>query len=121
MTGRGLHSLAGLAVVLAVTTARAQDDKKERDIFDHAAQKAAQGVKKIIFVADTAPHGPRGNHEFLAAAVGLARGINAHYPNAYAVVHTKNKWPKDLSHADAVVVLLNHGGSAVNPAVKEAV
>jgi hypothetical protein len=94
--------------------------KKERDLYDYAGQKAAKDVKKIVFVADTAPHGGRGNHEFLAAAIYLARGINAHYPNAWAVVHTKNKWPKNLDHADAIVVLLNHGGSAVNAAVKAA-
>src|SRR3954471_6623771 len=96
------------------------EEKKERDIFDYEAQKAAKGVKKIVFIADTAPHGARGNHEFLAGAIFLARTINAHYPNAYAVVYTKNKWPKDLDHADAVIVLLNHGASAVNPAVKKA-
>jgi hypothetical protein len=101
--------------------ARAADAKKERDIFDYEAQKAARDVKKIVFVADTDPHGGRGNHEFLAAAIYLARTINADYPNAYAVVYTKKKWPKDLSYADAIIVLLNHGGSAVNPAVKEAV
>lgn len=96
-------------------------EKKERDIFDHEAQKAAKNVTKIVFVADTAPHGPRGNHEFLAAAIYLARTINANYPDAYAAVHTKPKWPKDLDHADAVVVLLNHGASACNPAVEKAV
>src|SRR3954471_22119949 len=96
------------------------EEKKERDIFDYEAQKAAKDVKKIVFVADTAPHGGRGNHEFLAAAIYLAQTINAHYPNAYAVVHTKAKWPKDLKHADTVIVLLNHGGSAVNDAVIEA-
>jgi hypothetical protein len=98
----------------------AGDQKKERDIFDHAAQKAAQGVKKIVFIADTAPHGDRGNHEFLAAAIYFARTLNAHYPNAHVVVYTRDKWPKDLRHADAIIVLLNHGGSAVNDAVKEA-
>jgi hypothetical protein len=36
------------------------------------------------------------------------------------VVHTKDKWPQDLKHADTIIVLLNHGGTAVNPAVKEA-
>lgn len=108
--GAGLMTAAGAPAA----------DPKGRDIFDHAAQRAAQGVKKIVFVADTAPHGPRGNHEFLAAAVYLARAVNAHDPGAYAVVHTKDRWPKDLKHADAVVVLLNHGASAVNPAVKEA-
>jgi hypothetical protein len=108
-------TLAALAPACAFA-----DEKKERDIFDYDAQKAAKDVKKLVFVADTAPHGERGNHEFLAAAIYLARTINANYPNAYAVVYTKDKWPKDLKHADAVIVLLNHGGSAVNPAVKEA-
>src|SRR5271154_5790768 len=101
-------------------SAIAGDEKKERDIFDYEAQKAAKGVKKIVFVADTAPHGGRGNHEFLAGSIYLARTINATYPDAYAVVHTKDKWPKDLKHADTIIVLLNHGASAVNPAVKEA-
>src|SRR5437660_2014872 len=111
----------GLGVLLlSCTTALAADARKERDIFDYAAQKEAKGVKKIVFVADTAPHGQRGNHEFLAGAIYLARTINARYPDAYAVVYTKDKWPKDLRHADAVIVLLNHGGSAVNPAVEEA-
>jgi len=100
--------------------ASAGDDKKTPDIFDYEAQKAAQGVKRIVFIADTAPHGGRGNHEFLAGAIYLARTINARYPDAYAVVHTKAKWPKDLKHADTIIVLLNHGGSSVNPAVKEA-
>jgi type 1 glutamine amidotransferase len=109
----------GFVICSAATVAPAA----ERDIFDFAAQKAAPTtVKKIVFVADTAPHGPRGNHEFLAAAILLARTINAAYPDsAYCVVHTKNHWPKDLSYADAVIVLLNDGGSAVNPAVEAAV
>src|SRR5436305_13292720 len=97
----------GLASLLA-GPARAEE-KKERDIFDYEAQKAAKDVKKIVFVADTAPHGGRGNHEFLAGAIYLARTINGHYPNAYAVVHTKDKWPKDLKHADVIIVLLNPG------------
>lgn len=107
-----------LAIILMAQSASAGD--KARDIFDYEAQKATSGVKRIVFVADTAPHGPRGNHEFLAAAVYFARTINANYPDAYAVVHTMAKWPKDLKHADTVIVLLNHGGSAVNDAVKEA-
>ena len=107
------------AVMLPAGTVFAAD-KKERDIFDYAAQKAASDVKKIVFVADTDAHGARGNHEFLAAAIYLARTINANYPGAYCVVYTKAKWPKDLKHADTVIVLLNHGGSAVNEAVKEA-
>lgn len=111
-----------LFVAICVATVRgfADDDKNARDIFDHEAQKKAEGVKRIVFVADTDPHGPRGNHEFVAAAVYLARTINANYPKAYAVVATKQKWPKDLKHADTIIVLMNHGGSSVNPAVKEA-
>src|SRR5262245_19335352 len=94
---------------------------EEKDILNYAAQKAApKEVKKIVLVADKRPHGARGNHEFVAGAIYLARMINATYPNAYAVVHTHDRWPKDLSHADAVIVLLNHGGSAVNPAVEAA-
>jgi hypothetical protein len=109
-----------LGIGLLLTGRSPAQDKKERDIFDYDAQKAAKGVKKIVFVADTAPHGPRGNHEFLAAAIYLARTINANYPDAYAVVYTMKHWPRDLKDADSVVVLLNHSRSAVNPAVKEA-
>lgn len=107
-----------IAILLAALPAAAA----EKDVFDHAAQKAApKAVKKIVFVADTAPHGGRGNHEFMAGAILMARTINAAYPDAaYAVVHSKGKWPKDLAHADAVIVLLNHGASAVNPAVRAA-
>src|SRR5437016_14051703 len=119
---KSMVAVAGLLTALLLSGGDAlAGGKKERDIFDYEAQKAAKGVKKIVFVADTAPHGGRGNHEFLAAAIYLARTINADYPDAYAVVYTKDKWPKDLKHADAVIVLLNHGGSAVNPAVKEAI
>lgn len=112
-----LFALAG--AFAASGNASAAD--RPRDIFDYEGQKAAPAsVKKLVLVADTAPHGPRGNHEFLAGAIYLAKTLNAHYPNLHAVVYTKNKWPTDLRHADAVIVLLNHGGSAVNPAVKEA-
>src|SRR3954469_1146470 len=111
-----------LAAVLAAATdlpAAAAD----KDVFDFAAQKAApKAVKKIVFVADTGSHGARGNHEFVAGAILLARAVNAAYPgSAYAVVRTKDHWPTDLSHTAAVIVLLNHGGSAVNPAVRAAV
>jgi trehalose utilization protein len=113
--------LIAAVLLLAAAPAFAADAKKERDIFDYEGQKAAKDVKKIVFVADTGSHGARGNHEFLADAIYFARTINADFPKAWCVVHTKDKWPKDLKHADAVIVLLNHGGSAVNDAVKEAV
>src|SRR5262245_59592470 len=83
-----------------------KDTKKEKDILNYVAQqKAGKDVKKIAFIGDKRPHGPRGNHEFLAGAVFLAKTINAHYDNAYAVVHPQDRMPKDLAHADAVVVL----------------
>ena len=107
-----------LVVVFAVLPSRAA----ERDVFDFAAQKAdPKTMKKIVFVADAGSHGARGNHEFVAGAILLARAINAAYPEtAYCVVHSKDHWPKDLTYADAVIVLLNDGGSAVNPAVQAA-
>src|SRR5262249_34337347 len=116
---RRILCLAGLLLLASPLLAPARGDEKEKDVFNYAAQKAAS-VKKIVFVADTRPHGARGNHEFMAGAIYLARTINATYPNAYAVVYPHNHWPKDLSHADAVVVLLNHGGPPVNPAVRGA-
>src|SRR6202043_1439513 len=106
------------AILLGAAEVGGQNGKKERDIFDYEAQKTAKNVKKIVFVADTASHGARGNHEFVAAAMYFARKINADYPGAYAVVHLytkgKNEFPKDLRHADTIVVLLNHAGPVVN-------
>jgi hypothetical protein len=113
------------AALILLTAAPAFADAKKRDIFDYDGQKAAKDVRKIVFVADTAPHSGRGNHEFMAAAIYFARTINAEYPKAWCVVHPyangKAPFPKDLKHADAIIVLLNHGGPAVNDAVKEAV
>lgn len=112
--------LAGLAILFAAA-AHAQDKKSTRDIYDFEAQKKSDAAKKIVFIADTAPHGGRGNHEFVAAAVFLAKAINDYDPKAYAVVTTMQKMPKDLKHADAVVVLMNHARAAAeSPAVKEA-
>jgi hypothetical protein len=97
------------------------EKQKEKDIFNIAAQKAAgKDVKKIVFVGDKRPHGKPGNHEFVAGPIYLARTLNAFYPNCYAVVTTYDKFPKDLSHADAVVILINEGSPAVNPAMIEA-
>jgi hypothetical protein len=117
---RYLFIALGLALLPA--TAGRADEKSGRDIFDIEAQKAAQGVKRIVFIGDTRPHGGRGNHEFVAGAVYLARTINANYPDAYAVVTTMQKFPKDLKHADTIIVLMNHAGPAAeNPAVKAAI
>jgi hypothetical protein len=112
-----LFSFAGLLL----PPAAAQERSKEKDIFNYVAQKAApKDVKKIVFVADPGTHGGPGNHEFYAGAMYMARILNANYPNVYAVVHSSKQWPKDLEHADAIIVLLNHGGSSVNDAVKAA-
>jgi hypothetical protein len=105
-----------------VAPAGAQEKDKEKDVFNYVAQKAAgKDVKKIVFIADKDTHGGKGNHEFKAGAIYMARTLNAAYPNAYAVVHLDTRWPKDLAHADCVVVLLNHGRkAATDPAVKSA-
>lgn len=94
---------------------------KEKDVFNLAAQKAAgKDVKKILFVGDKRPHGPRGNHEFVAGPIYMARTLNADYPNCYAAVTTYDRFPKDLTDIDAVVILINDGGPAVNPAMIKA-
>jgi hypothetical protein len=97
---------------------------KEKDIFNYVAQKnAGKDVKKIVFIADPNTHGGKGNHEFKAGAVYMARTLNAAYPNCYATVYRSWKYdgkkkvdamPTDLSFADAIIVLLNHGGVAAN-------
>src|SRR5271154_6534779 len=112
---------AVLAAAVLVVPVRAQD--KEKDVFDYASQqKAPKDVKKIVFIADAGTHGGKGNHEFKAGAVYMARILNSTYPNAHAVVYSTKNWPKDLAHADAIVVLLNHGGKAAeDPNIKKAV
>lgn len=112
---------AALALLAATSLTAGRAGADEKDVFDYKAQAAApDSMTKIVFVADKSPHGPEGNHEFVSGAIYLARTINAQYPNAYAVVYTQDHWPEDLSHADAVIILLNHGGAAVNPAVRAA-
>ncbi len=95
----------------------------ERDPFDYEAQRAAgDDVAKVVFIADAGTHGARGNHEFVGGSLLLARTLNAAYPNVYAVVHTNQAWPKDLKHADAVIVLLNHAEpAATDPEIFAAV
>ncbi|MDA0840146.1 MAG: ThuA domain-containing protein [Planctomycetota bacterium] len=86
---------------------------EEKGVFDYARQIAGgKEVKKIVFISDAGTHGGRGNHEFMAGALIIARALNAHYPNVHAVTHSTKGWPKDLSHADAIIVGLNHGGRA---------
>lgn len=112
----------GLILSTMALPACAGDKDKAWAILDYEGQRTApKDVKKIVFIADKRPHGPKGNHEFRAGAIFLARTLNAHYPKVRAVVHPHDKMPKDLAHADAVVVLLNHGGLAANnPAIQTA-
>lgn len=94
----------------------------EKDLFDYDGQRAAKDTKKIVFIGDAGTHGPRGNHEFVGGSILLAKRLNAHYPNVHAVVHSTKNWPKDLTHADAVVVALNHGQkAALDPQIFAAV
>ena len=111
-------ALAGLVLTAAPVAGAA-----EKDVYDYKAQHAAPaGTRRIVFIASKADHGPRGNHEFFAGSLYFARRINAFYPRAYAVVYSEDKWPTDLSDADAVIVLLNHGGpAAMDPNIKAAV
>jgi len=86
---------------------------EEKGVFDYQEQiEADKEVKKIVFIADAGTHGGRGNHEFMAGSILLARRLNATYPHVHAVVYSSKNWPKDLSHADAIVVALNHGQQA---------
>src|SRR2546421_8404196 len=114
------------ALFAAVFTFPAFAQDKEKDLFNYVAQKkAGKDVKKIVFIADIDTHGGKGNHEFRAGAIYLARTLNERYPNAYAVVHQAGRWPNnlgiakpkgfpayvwptDIGHADCIIVLLNH-------------
>jgi hypothetical protein len=85
----------------------------ERDIFGYDAQRSAPDtVTKIVFIGDAGTHGPRGNHEFVAGFISMARALHDAYPDGHAVVHPSNNWPKDLTLADAIIVGLNHGERA---------
>jgi len=122
MLAGALRPLALLALGLLLAAPAAAQDKKDRDIFDLDAQRNSAAAKKIVFIADRDTHGARGNHEFIAAAIYLARTLNERYPDAYAVVTTKQNMPKDLKHASEIVVLMNNGGpAAASPAVQDAV
>jgi hypothetical protein len=118
--------MAGFAIPVHAQDKDKDKDKgkdKERDIFNYVAQaRAGKDVKKVVFIAGVESHGAKGNHEFRAGAIYLARTLNEKYPNCYAVVHPNNRWPKDLSHADSVIVILNGGDKAASdPAVVAAV
>lgn len=119
MIPRHLFPCLGFLTLLAATSAGAA----EKDVFDHAAQKAAPaGTKRIVFIATRGTHGDRGNHEFLAGETYMARQLNRVYPNAHAVVYPDDRWPDDLAQADAIIVGLNHGGRAASdPNIKAAV
>ena len=102
----------GLLMALTLTSTP-QSIAAERGIFDYEGQLAAgKDVKKVIFIADAGTHGARGNHEFVAGSILLARELNANYPNVHAVVFTTKNWPKKVEHADAIIVALNPGQRA---------
>lgn len=84
-----------------------------RGIFDYAKQReAGKDTNKIVFIGDAGTHGARGNHEFMAGSILLARQLNSVYPQVHAVVRSSKNWPDDLTYADAIVVSLNHGKQA---------
>jgi hypothetical protein len=103
--------------LLAALVSSGNSAAAEKDIFGYDAQKAAgSDVKKIVFIGDAGTHGPPGNHEFVAGSMFLGRALNRQYPNVHAVVYSSKNWPQDLSHADSIIVGLNHGARAANDA-----
>lgn len=103
--------VAGIVVLMMSLVGASRAD--ERGIFDYEGQrKAAKDVVKIVFIGDAGTHGPRGNHEFIAGSILLARQLQTAFPQVHAVVHSSKNWPTDLSHAHAVIVGLNHGQRA---------
>ena len=96
---------------------------EERGIFDYEFQrKASNRITKIVFIGDAGAHGPPGNHEFVAGFMLLARQLHEAFPQVHCVVYPSNHWPGDLSHADAVIVGLNHGHqAALDPEIFAAV
>ncbi|GDY20272.1 hypothetical protein LBMAG56_16170 [Verrucomicrobiota bacterium] len=95
----------------------------DRDLFDYDGQKnAGKEVKKIIFIGDAGTHGGRGNHEFMAGEILLARALHAAYPGVHCVLYSTKHWPKDVGHADAIIVALNHGQrAATDPNIAAAI
>lgn len=113
-----------VAFLACCVTARSVDAaEKAKDIFDYEGQRAASdAMVKIVFIGDAGTHGPPGNHEFVAGSILIARTLNKIYSNVHAVVRSSKNWPKDLSHADAIVVGLNHGQRAArDPQIFDAV
>jgi hypothetical protein len=111
------------AIACFLFTFIAMASAAEKGVFDYEGQKSAgDKVKKIVFIADAGTHGGRGNHEFMADSILLARTLNEAYDNVHAVVHSTKNWPTDLSHANAIVVSLNHGQkAATDPNIAAAV
>ena len=106
---RPILPLLFAAAALLATSAPAAD----RDIFDYDGQRSAPDkVTKIVFLGDAGTHGARGNHEFVAGFILMARALHDAYPDVHAVVHSSKNWPTDLAHADAIIVGLNHGERA---------
>jgi hypothetical protein len=117
-----LSAVAALAAILSPCPIKAAP-LTDADVFNYEGQKNAPAeTRRLVFIAAKGTHGGRGNHEFIAGATYLARRINASYPNAYAVVYPDDRWPADLSKANAIIVLLNHAGrAAADPNIKAAV
>ena len=73
--------------------------------------RAEDAKKKIVLVAGHDSHG-RGEHEFRAGCILLAKALNENVPNVNAVC-TFDGWPKDESifdNAAAIVIYCDGGG-----------
>jgi hypothetical protein len=114
------------ALVLGFFPARcpaAEPAATAKSVHDYAGQeRAPAGTKRVMFIAAKGGHGGRGSHEFNVGGLYLARTLNAVYPQAWAVVHTDDRWPEACANQDAIVVLLNHGGrAAADPRIADAI
>ena len=116
---RSLRLFAVFLPMLFVVPGLAAD----RGVLDYELQRqSGEAVTKIVFIGDGGGHGSRGNHEFVAGSILLARQLNRAFPNVHAVVHSTDNWPDDLRHADAIIVALNHARrAALDPEIFAAV
>jgi len=74
-------------MIIAVAAA-GQKTGTPADATNYDAQASApKNTRRIVFIASKADHGPRGNHEFFAGSLYMARIINSQFKNAFAVVY----------------------------------
>ncbi len=116
MTLNLTRRLALTALFLAAcATGRRALHAVEKDVFNYEAQRDAPAdTRRNVF--------RRAGKPCVSGRQHLLRTLHqCDLPGAYAVVYPDDKWPKDLSNADAIIVLLNHAARAASdPNIKAA-